>query len=165
MGLIGLDLQRFKRKLHKNTPRRGTGAAVWLWLLALFRRAVPSAAVWLRGWGDLFIWPRSDAGPYTFHLPAHGVPDAGFLCILPFKGAAGGPDRAGSAAVQAQTAQKHSPAGCWAAVWLWLLTLVRRAGVFWDGLGAVRLCGFFLVFGNLGKFFYTCNGSSLACRV
>ena len=35
-------------------------------LLALFRRAVPSAAVWLRCWGDLFIWPRSDAGPYTF---------------------------------------------------------------------------------------------------
>ena len=33
MGLIGLDLQRFKRKLHKNAPRRGTGAAVWLWLL------------------------------------------------------------------------------------------------------------------------------------
>ncbi len=67
VGLIGLDLQRFKRKLHKNTPRRGgSGAAVWLWLLALFRRAVPSAAVWLRCWDDLFIWPRSDAGPYTF---------------------------------------------------------------------------------------------------
>jgi len=40
VGLIGLDLQRFKRKLHKNTPRRGgSGAAVWLWLLALFHRA------------------------------------------------------------------------------------------------------------------------------
>ena len=36
-----------------------------------------------------------------------------FLCILPFMGAAGGPDRAGSAAVQAQTAQKRSQAGYW----------------------------------------------------
>ena len=33
VGLIGPDLQQFKRKLHKNAPRRGTGAAVWLWLL------------------------------------------------------------------------------------------------------------------------------------
>ena len=35
VGLIWPDLQQFKRKLHKNAPRRGTGAAVWLWLLAL----------------------------------------------------------------------------------------------------------------------------------
>lgn len=39
------------------------------------------------------------------------MPDAGFLCILPFRGAAGGPNRAGSAAVQAQTAQKPLPGG------------------------------------------------------
>ena len=92
------------------------------------------------------------------------------LCILPFKGAAGGPDRAGSAAVQAQTAQKHSPAGCWAAVWLWLLTLVRRAGVLWGRLGVVWLCGFralavsrgfLLIFGDLGKFFHALNCHAL----
>ena len=35
VGLIGPDLQQFKRKLHKKAPRRGVGAAVWLWLLAL----------------------------------------------------------------------------------------------------------------------------------
>ena len=52
------------------------------------------------------------------------MPDAGFLCILPFRGATGGPDRAGSAAVQAQTAQKALPGGVLgAAVWLWLLAL------------------------------------------
>ena len=96
------------------------------------------------------------------------------LRILPFRGAAGGLDRAGSTAVQDKTAQKYSPAGCWAAVWLWLLTLFRRAGVFWDGLGAVRLCsfhalaagwGFVLVFGDLGKFFNTFNRGLLSGRV
>ena len=60
------------------------------------------------------------------------------LCILPFKGAAGGPDQAGSAAVQAQTAQKHSPAG-----WFWGRGLALAAGLippgcsFCGGLAAV----------------------------
>ena len=35
VGLIGPDLQQFKRKLHKKRSPAGCWAAVWLWLLVL----------------------------------------------------------------------------------------------------------------------------------
>ena len=50
------------------------------------------------------------------------------LCIPPFRGAAGGPDRAGSVAVQDKTAQKYSPAGYWGRGLTLAVGLIRWAG-------------------------------------